>query len=132
MAFALALGSCGGDGQRNGEPLEPVEGKGPLGLYLKLRDERYVLAWRDIEGETAYRVSGTATYWPSCAEARVDVIQEIEFAEDVAPGSTEFALPRPSDGSSFFLKELVADVIAFNGEEVSDGMAFTGEPPQCE
>ena len=132
VAFALAVAACSGDGQRDGEQPESVDGKGPLGLYLEFRDERHVLVWRDIQGETAYRVAGTATYWPSCAEARVDVIQEIEFAEDVAPDKTEFVLPRPSDGSAFFLKQLVADVTAVDVEEMADGIAFTGEPPPCE
>ncbi len=133
VAFALGVAACSGDGQRDGEQLEPVDGKeGALGLYLESWDERHVLVWQDIEGESAYRVSGTATYWPFCAEARADVIQKIEFAENVAPDKTEFVLPRPSDGSSFFLKELAADVTAVDGEEMADGMAFTGEPPPCE
>lgn len=132
VAFALAAVACGGDGQRNAQQLEPVNGKeGPLGLYPKYQDQRHVLVWRDIESERAYRASGTATYWPFCAE-EVDVIQEIEFAEDVARDKTEFALPRPSDGSSLFLKQLVADVTAVDAEEMADGMAFAGEPPPCE
>lgn len=131
-AFVAACGQPGGGQELRGEI---AEGKGPLALRLELDDDGYHLRWDDQEGESAYRISGTATYWPPCVEDRPSMVDEVKFGDILAAGITEYTLPESSGGPDFFLKELVVDVSALRAgqkAEVQDSMAFTAEPLPCE
>ncbi len=131
--FVAVAAACGGTERA---PIGAPEGKaGPLGLRLQSEDGPVpVLAWDDQEDETEYRVSGSATYWPRCDNPFGDEVLTFAINEALPADSTSFTLPEASDSGDFFLKELVANVLAraAGGSEVRDGIAFTGEPPPCD
>jgi hypothetical protein len=142
-AFIVACGQPGGERELRGEVI--AEGEGPLALRLELDDDGYHLHWDDQEGESAYRISGTATYWPRCAGDRPSMIDEVEFGDILVPDITEYTLPKSSGGPDFFLKELTVDVSAVRVEQtagldeeqqslptVHESMALTAEPLPCE
>ena len=131
-ALAALAVACGSDDDAPPELGSPVATQSALALRLGAGDGM-VLQWQDVEGETAYALSGAVVYSIDC-EFVDDVespSEEMTFEAERPADTTEYPLPTPSDGRFRFLSLVEAELEAVGLDGLADALGFSADPA-CE
>jgi hypothetical protein len=126
---ALVMSQIGmQQGRAQEERLQPIPNHGSR-----------TVTWNDLTGEAAYRVSGTATYWPEVCDVGGPgepgfVSEEVDFDQQLPADTTTYQWRSPQNQSLTFVKgvQITIDALGQDGAVLAtDGVATTAEAAAC-